>query len=267
MSLEQLILLALIQGITEFLPISSSAHLILLPIFAGFEDQGTLMDVAVHVGTLFAVMLYFRKDVIRLFIGAGDAVLRKPTTDARLLWALVIATVPTVIVGGILYVNDWTDGLRSPAVIGWTTLIFGVLLYESDRVGMRYKTMKDMTLRGALFVGLMQVISLIPGTSRSGITMTAGRFLGYERSEAARFSMLLSIPTIGMLGLAATVELIRSGETMLQANALIAAGLAFISAYIAIWFLMSLVNRIGFLPFVIYRVVLGAGLLTWVYFF
>lgn len=266
MPLEQLILLAIIQGLTEFLPISSSAHLILLPEFMGLEDQGPLIDVAVHVGSLLAVVLYFHRDVAGLFAGAVHTVQRRRTAESRLLWALVIATIPTIAVGGVLYLTGAVESLRSAEVIGWATLIFGVLLYESDRIGMRFKSVSDITLFGAVVVGLFQVVSLIPGTSRSGITITAGRFLGLERSEAARFSMLLSLPTIGIFGVLAGIELMRSGEVVLQTNALIAAGLSFVSAYAAIWFFMALVNRIGLLPFTLYRVVMGLGLLGYVYF-
>ncbi len=266
MSLEQLILLAIIQGLTEFLPISSSAHLILLPVVTGLEDQGTLIDVAVHVGSLFAVMLYFRRDVGRLFIGFGQTIAQRKSEETRLFWTLVIATIPTVLAGAALYLTGTAASLRSMEVIGWTTLIFGLLLYESDRIGMRFKTLGDLTRRGAIFIGLMQVLSLIPGTSRTGITITAGRFMGYERVEAARFSMLLSIPTIGIIGILTGVELVRSGETILQQSALIAMVLSFLTAYGSIWFFMTLVNRMGLLPFTIYRVVLGLGLLSYVYF-
>jgi undecaprenyl-diphosphatase len=266
MPLEQLILLAIIQGLTEFLPISSSAHLILLPELMGLEDQGPLIDVAVHVGSLLAVVLYFRRDVAGLFAGVAHTAQRRRTAESRLLWALILATIPTVAAGGALYLSGAVDSLRSAEVIGWATLVFGILLYESDRIGMRFKNVDDLTLRGAIVVGLFQVLSLIPGTSRSGITITAGRFLGLERSEAARFSMLLSLPTIGIFGVLAGWELWRSGETVLQTSALSAAVLSFVSAYAAIWFFMSLVNRIGLLPFTLYRVVMGLGLLGYVYF-
>ncbi len=266
MPLEQLILLAIIQGLTEFLPISSSAHLILLPELTGMEDQGPLIDVAVHVGSLFAVMLYFHRDVGALASGAVHTVQRRSTAESRLLWALIIATIPTVAVGGVLYLTGAVDSLRSAEVIGWATLVFGILLFESDRIGMRFKNLSELSMMGAVVVGLFQVLSLIPGTSRTGITITAVRFLGYERSEAARFSMLLSLPTIGILGVLATLELLRTGEAVMQASALTAALLSFVTAYAAIWFFMSLVNRIGLLPFTIYRVILGAGLLVYVYF-
>jgi len=266
MPLEQLILLAIIQGLTEFLPISSSAHLILLPELTDMQDQGPLIDVALHVGSLMAVVFYFHKDVAGLFAGAAHTLQRRRTQESRLLWALVLATIPTIAVGGVLYLTGVVESLRSAEVIGWATLIFGIVLYESDRIGMRFKNLSDMTIWGAIVVGLFQVLSLIPGTSRSGITITAGRFLGLERSEAARFSMLLSLPTIGAFGILAAIELFRSGETVLQASALTAAAMSFVSAYAAIWFFMSLVNRIGLLPFTIYRLVMGAGILTYVYF-
>jgi len=266
MPLEQLILLAIIQGLTEFLPVSSSAHLILLPDVLGLEDQGPLIDVAVHVGSLFAVMFYFHRDVAGLFAGAGHTLQRRQTPESALLWSLVIATLPTVAVGGVLYLTGVVDSLRSAELIGWATLIFGIVLYESDRIGMRFKNLNDLSYRGALVIGLFQVLSLIPGTSRAGITITAGRFLGFERSEAARFSMLLSLPTIGVFGVLAGIELWRSGEAVLQTSALTAAALSFVSAYAAIWFFMTLVNRIGLLPFTIYRVIMGGGLLFYVYF-
>lgn len=266
MPLEQLILLAIIQGLTEFIPVSSSAHLILLPELLGLEDQGPLIDVALHVGSLAAVVLYFHRDVGGLFAGAAHTLQRRKTAESRLLWMLILATIPTIIVGGALYLTGVVDSLRSAEVIGWATIVFGILLFESDRIGMRYKNLSDLRFGGAIVVGLFQVLSLIPGTSRAGITITAGRFLGLERSEAARFSMLVSIPTIGILGVLAAIELLRTGETVLQTSALTAAIMSFVSAYAAIWFFMSLVNRIGLLPFTIYRVVTGAGILFYVYF-
>jgi len=261
-----LILLAVIQGLTEFLPISSSAHLILLPGLTGQPDQGTLIDVAVHVGSLFAVTLYFRRDVGHMVLGAGHIVTGKKTEHSRLLWTLIIATIPTILAGAALYLTGMAGILRNLEVIGWAVLIFGLVLYEADRIGMRFKNVSDLTFKGALFIGFMQMLSLVPGTSRAGITITAARFMGYERSEAARYSMLLSIPTIGIIGVLATIELIATGGPYLQLSALFVMVLAFFAAYASIWFFMKLVNRIGLLPFTIYRVLLGGGLLIWVYF-
>ncbi len=265
MSLEQLILLSLIQGITEFLPISSSGHLVIVPSLLGWKDQGVLIDIAFHVGTLFAVMIYFWREVLGLLWGARDVLTGQSTDQSRMLIYLVAATIPIIAVGFVLQQFAMVDVLRSVAVIGWTTLIFGLLLYASDRSEVTVERLDQMTLRQAVIVGGAQVLSLIPGTSRSGITMTAARFMGFQRSEAARFSMLLSIPTILAGGTLAGLELYQSGDAQMTSDAAVAAVLSFASALVAIWGLMTLVNRIGFLPFVIYRVVLGIGLLIWAY--
>lgn len=265
MTLIQLLLLALIQGLTEFLPISSSAHLILLPELTGWEDQGALIDVAVHVGSLAAVMIYLRHDVIQLVGGVRDLGQRKDSFEARLALFLVLASIPVLAAGFALAKLDLIDAMRSAEVIGWATIVFAGVIYVSDTVGKRFKSLEKMTLRGALYIGLAQVLALIPGTSRSGITMAAGRFLGYERSEAVRFSFLLSIPTISAAGLFASLELAEAGLGALRLQALIAAALSFVAAYIAIWLFMTWVNRIGFAPFALYRLILGTGLLVYVY--
>ena len=266
MSPEQLILLALVQGITEFLPISSSAHLILVPELTDWPDQGPLIDVAVHVGSLFAVMLYFRADVGKLILGGLDLLTLQFTARALPALYIILATIPVIIFGGVLYALDVVDHLRSIVVIGWSTIIFGLLLYEADRVSLGTKKVEDMTLSGAMWIGLAQALALIPGTSRSGITMTMGRFLGYSRTEAARFAMLLSIPTIAAFGLLAAIELAGSGEAVLQTQAAFAMALSFLSAYASIWIFMGLVERIGLAPFVIYRMALGGALLGYHYF-
>lgn len=265
MSLEQLILLSLIQGITEFLPISSSGHLVFIPGLLGWKDQGILIDISFHVGTLFAVLIYFWRDVAKLFVGAGDIVRGRTSNESRMLFYLILATLPIVLVGFVFQQAGLVEHLRSVEVIGWTTLLFGILLYASDQSEVSVDRMERMTLRDAAIVGGAQVLSLIPGTSRSGITMTAARYLGFKRSEAARFSMLLSIPTILAAGLLTGLELYEGGDAQLTSDAFAAAILSFASALVAIWGLMNLVNRVGFLPFVIYRVVLGLGLLLWVY--
>ena len=267
MSLEQLIILSIIQGITEFLPISSSGHLVFIPGLLGWEDQGILIDVAVHVGSLFAVLIYFWRDLLGLLGGAWDLARGQVSEQGRLVLLLIGATLPIVVMGLVAHELGLIDYLRSVEVIGWTTLIFGLVLYAADRADVTVHSMKEMTVRDAMIVGGAQVLSLVPGTSRSGITMTAARFLGFQRSEAARFSMLLSIPTISSAGLLAVLELMESGDAQLTNDAVAAAFLSFVSALLAIWGLMSLVNRVGFLPFVIYRTILGLGLLIWVYAF
>jgi undecaprenyl-diphosphatase len=266
-ALEILILLAIIQGLTEFLPVSSSAHLILPSQLGLIADQGTTIDVAVHVGSLFAVMIYFRKEVVGLVDGLFDAVQLRWTWNAKLFTFLAVATVPIIFVGGLISVLDAKDALRSAELIGWTSILFGLLLYEADRVALRYATVEDLTWRGVMTIGISQMLAVLPGTSRSGITMTAGRFLGMERSEAARFSMLLAIPTILIIGGVEGLEVVKSGDNLLQSNVLWSLGLSFLSAYASIWVFMKLVDRIGLLPFVVYRVLLGLGLLVYVYMF
>ena len=266
MSLFQLILAAIIQGITEFLPISSSGHLILLPSLTGMDDQGLAIDVAVHVGTLGAVVLYFWADVKQAIIGLPGALIgRTDTPQARLAMGLIIATIPTVIVGAILYKTGLTQSLRSMAVIGWTMLGFGLVLYWMDQKGPQTKTSKDWGLRDALIMGLWQVLALIPGTSRSGITITGARQLGYNREDGARIAMLMSIPTILASGVLLSTEVIREADAQLAKDGAIAALFAFISALLALSLMMRLLRSVSFTPYVIYRVVLGAILLIIAY--
>ena len=262
----QLAVLALVQGISEFLPISSSAHLILVPVFTGWPDQGLMIDIAVHVGTLGAVMVYFRRDLWhmikglgRLGNGAGD---RDP--GVQLILHVVIATIPVVVAGGALAAVGLSI-LRSPVLIGWTMLGFGLLLYAADRVNMTIRKIEHMTLAHALFIGVAQALALIPGTSRAGITMTAARALGYERTEAARFSMLLSIPTIIAAGGLLGYKLYGAGNLTLTTDAAAAAALAFAAALVTVWLMMAWLERASFTPFVVYRVALGGYLLWYAY--
>ena len=197
MPLLNLILVAIIQGVTEFLPVSSSGHLVLLPNLTGLEDQGLLIDVAVHVGTLGAVMIYFRSDVGRAVTGAGHLVTgRYATGEARLALLLCIATVPVVIVGLAFKLTGIDLMLRSVTVVAWATLLFGLFLWWADRTGSTEKSADEWSTKDAIVMGLYQALALIPGTSRSGITITAARQLGYSRADAVRLAMLMSIPTI-----------------------------------------------------------------------
>lgn len=265
MTLEQLIVLAIIQGIAEFLPVSSSAHLILLPELMDLPDQGALIDVSIHVGSLFAVIIYFWRDVLAVIAGSWEFLRRQDTAQSRLFGHIVVATIPVVIVGGALFYSGLVDQLRSPEIIAWTTIIFGIALYVADRFGSQNSGVADLTNGNALIVGLAQCLSLIPGTSRSGITMTAARSLGYSRVESARFSMLLAVPTITAFGMAAGLEIADTGDRLFQRDALIAVGLSFVSALITITFFMRLLTRISLTPFVIYRLALGGALLLYVY--
>ena len=265
MSLLHIAILALVQGISEFLPISSSGHLVLVPWLLGWKDQGLIIDVAVHVGTLGAVMVYLRKDIARMLTGLlRGAKGRGFNDDTRLVMYLVIGTIP-VVIAGFLVNSAYAEGIRSITIIGWTTLGFGVLLWISDRFGLTLKRIEHLRLFDVIIIGLSQVLALIPGTSRSGITMTAGRLLGMERSDAARFSMLLSIPTIIGAGTLKGYELFQAGDASLSASVLVAMFLSFITAFVAIFLMMAWLRRATFTPFVIYRILLGGFLLAVAY--
>ncbi len=264
MPLLQIIVLAVIQGLTEFLPISSSGHLALVPAVTGWPDQGLKMDVAVHVGTLGAIVLYFWRDLWQILTGLLGGRRARSRPGQRLALYLFVATIPVIVAGGLL-VTLAPNALRDPAIIAWTMLGFGVVLYAADRLGMTMRRIEHMNLGMALIIGLSQVLALVPGTSRSGITMTAARMLGFERPAAVRFSLLLSIPTIIAAGAATGHDLYQTGDAQLTADAALAAALAFVAALAAIAVLMQVIKRIGFTPFVIYRVVLGIALLVWIY--
>ncbi|OAN72141.1 undecaprenyl-diphosphatase [Rhodobacteraceae bacterium EhC02] len=266
MPLFHLFLVAVIQGLTEFLPVSSSGHLILLPALTGMQDQGQVIDVAVHVGTLLAVILYFWPDV-RMGLAGLPRLMRGriDTQGAWLALCLVIATVPVVIVGLILNITGIDDMMRGPVVIGWTMLIFGIVLYWADQRGPSIKTAETWSLRDALIMGLWQVIALIPGTSRSGITITGGRLLGYARHDAAKLSMLMSIPTIAASGLLLGAEVAMSADAAAARDGAIAAIFAFFAALLALSLMMRLLRSVSFTPYVIYRVVLGIALLVYAY--
>ena len=262
MPLLQLVLVAVIQGITEFLPISSSGHLILLPQLTGMEDQGLVIDVAVHVGTLFAVIIYFWSDVKSALFGVGRLLRgRMDTPGARLAFNLIVATIPVIIAGFLLKMTGLDEAMRSIAVIGWTMLIFGLVLYWADQT--RSETLREerWDTRHAIIMGLWQVLALIPGTSRSGITITGARWLGYERHAAAKIAMLMSIPTIAASGILLAGDVIAAGDIGLARDGLIAAGFAFVSALAALAIMMRLLLSVSFTPYVIYRVILGAILL------
>ena len=267
MSLLQLVVLAAVQGITEFLPVSSSGHLILTSELAGWPDQTLKIDVAVHIGTLAAVMVYFWRDLWSIVSdclgppkrGHGG---RRP--GRRLLFYLLVGTIPVLFAGALvnLYAGD---SLRNPTLIAATTIGFALLLWLADHYAITVRRIEHMTLGSVLFIGVFQMLAIVPGTSRSGITMTAARIAGFERLAATHFSMLLSIPVIIAAGAVAGWELHRAGDTQVTGDAAIAAALAFGIALIAIWFLMQLVRRSSFTPFVIYRLLLGIGLLIWLY--
>ena len=257
----QIITLALVQGLTEFLPISSSAHLILVPILTGWEDQGLVFDVAVHVGTLSAVMWYFRRSIGNMIVAwLGSLSGKGLNTDARLAWAVIVATIPVGLVG-VVFRDPIELYLRSPLVIAAATIVFGLLLWWADRYGAQRRDEQSMGWMDVLIIGLAQVLALIPGTSRSGITITAGLALGLTRSAAARFSFLLSIPTIMAAGGLATVDLLQQPTAVQWSVLLLGVVVSAVSAYLCIYYFLRLLERLGMWPFVLYRLVLGIGLL------
>jgi undecaprenyl-diphosphatase len=263
MSLFYLFLVALIQGITEFLPVSSSGHLILLPYFVGIDDQGQAIDVAVHIGTLGAVIAYFWKDVKIGLIGIPRMLTgRTDTQGAKLAFLLLVATIPVILLGLVLSLTGLSDAMRSIRVIGWTMLLFGLALYWFDQKGDTHKTDKDWSLKDAVILGLWQAIALIPGTSRSGITITGARALGYTREDGAKIAMLMSIPTILASGILLGAEVAGDANWELLKYAGIGAAFAFIAALGALTLMMRLLRSVSFTPYVIYRVILGVALLV-----
>ncbi|MCP3970421.1 MAG: undecaprenyl-diphosphate phosphatase [Rhodobacteraceae bacterium] len=264
MPLLHLLLVAMIQGLTEFLPVSSSGHLILLPNLTGLKDQGQVIDVAVHVGTLAAVVLYFWPDV-RLALRGIPSLLRGhvDSPSAGLALCLVIATIPVIVMGLFLAATGLDDKMRSTVVIGWTMLIFGLVLYWADRTGKGTMPAEFWSVRNAFIMGLWQALALIPGTSRSGITITAGRYLGYTRHGAAKLAMLMSIPAILASGLYKGAEVIATADAQAACDSAIAAGFAFVSALLALALMMRLLRSVSFTPYVIYRVLLGL-ILLWI---
>ena len=258
----QTIFLALVQGITEFLPISSSAHLILVPHLLGWEDQGLAFDVAVHFGTLSAVVFYFRAELARMTIDwLRSCAGRGMSDDARLAWLVVLATIPVVVAGLLLHALI-ENQLRSPLVIAATTIGFGLLLLFADRLGRHVRTTTSLSVMDAILIGIAQAVALIPGTSRSGITMTAALALGLTRTDAARFSFLLSIPAILMAGGYETWKLLSDTGPVDWGALLLGVLLAAVSAWLCIHFFLRLIERIGMWPFVVYRLLLGAVLLA-----
>lgn len=262
MEFSTIVILALIQGVTEFLPVSSSGHLILLPQLTGTEDQGQAMDVAVHVGTLFAVMLYFWRDVWGLVVGTLNLLTgRFQTQNARLVLLLILATIPVIFFGLILKLSGLSDGLRDIKVIGWTMLIFGIVLYWADLRNPTTRTADSWTVRDAVIMGFWQAIALIPGTSRSGATITASRMLGFDRRDGAKLAMLMSIPTIAASGILIGADAYSTVGAEQIRDLMIAAVLAFLAALVALVLMMQLLRSVSYTPYVIYRVVLGIVLL------
>jgi|LSQX01.2.fsa_nt_gb undecaprenyl-diphosphatase len=260
----QVFWLAIIQGITEFLPVSSSGHLILAPNIFGWADQGLAFDVAVHIGSLLAVIIYFRRDI---FLMGRDWTLslvqRRSSQNSRLAWAVIWATIPAVLAGLVVNSSGLEDTLRNPLIIASTTIIFGALLWWADIKGRGQRDEYTLTRSDIVVIGLAQALALIPGTSRSGITLTAGLMMGLNRKAAARFSFLLSLPLILGAGLLKTKDLLELSEPVHWDILLGGAIISFISAYLVIDLFLKWINRIGMMPFALYRFALGLLLFYW----
>ncbi len=260
----QALILALIQGLTEFLPVSSSAHLILPFQLFGWPDQGQAFDVAVHLGTLIAVIAYFNLELRRMTAGTMSAIKTRTTNqEFSLALAVVVGTIPAVIFGG-LFNNFIEEHLRSSFVIACATIVFGLLLWMADKTGKEEKNETQISLDIALLIGVAQALALIPGTSRSGITITAALFLGFTRVTAARFSMLLSIPIILAAGSLESVKLMVENNPVSWGTMGLGIFASAISAFLCIHVFLKFIERMGMLPFVIYRLLLGAFLLIFI---
>ena len=264
MSLEQIIVLAFIQGTTEYLPISSSGHLILVPALTGWPDQGVVTDMVTNLGTLAATIIYFWRDVVAMFWGALDLLRRRTSHNAELAFHVLIGTIPIIVVGLLLKITHLDEHIRSATLVAINAIVFGLLLYAADTYGLLRRTVLDLNWKSSLIIGAAQALSLSPGTSRSGITMTAARGLGFTRPEAARFSFLLSIPANGAASILVIGDALQSGQSI--SGAVIVTGiLTFFIALGTITVLMRMIRTMTFLPFVIYRVILGGALLGLIY--
>lgn len=264
MELLQTVLLAVIQGLTEFLPISSSAHLVLPAALMGWQDQGLAFDVAVHVGSLVAVVSYFRRDlwaICRDWLGTlgGQAA----TAESRLGWLLIVATIPAGL-AGLLFDHYIETHFRSIAVIAFTTIVFGILLGVADKYSGERKAISEFNVLAALVVGCCQALALVPGTSRSGVTMTAALILGFDRQSAARISFLMAIPVIVLSGGYKSLQLTQQHTTD-WTSILLGTALSALTAYLCIHVFLKWIDRVGMMPFVWYRMALGAVLLAVVF--
>lgn len=257
----QVVVLAVVQGLTEFLPVSSSGHLVLVPSVFNWADQGLVFDIAVHFGSLLAVCVYFRVDILQLIRASGHVLRGDMSSDSsRLAVGIALATVPAA-VAGLLFANWIELNLRSPSVVVVTLTAYGVLLALADRFGAQLRQITSVSIKDAFLIGLAQALALVPGTSRSGVTITVAMMLGLKRQDAARFSFLLSVPVILLATLYKGVSVLIDGVPIDWGTLAIGAIISAIVAYLSIEFFMRFVNAIGLLPFALYRLVLAGVIL------
>ena len=249
----EILILSLVQGITEFLPISSSSHLILISDFLDFKNQNLSIDVSLHIGSFIAVLLYFYKDILNFF------------DNKILFFKIFISSIPLMIIGFFLVETGFVEKIRNLKVIAWTTVIFGFLLFLSDKFKLEKNIEKNFTMKSAIFIGLFQVLSLIPGVSRSGIAITASRLLNFKRVDAAKISFLLSIPILGAVSLFGLKNLIFSENSYFTVSNLIAIFFSFLTSLITIKYFLIYVKKFNLNIFVYYRILLGLILLAIAY--
>ncbi len=261
MPILPIIFLGLLQGITEFLPISSSAHLILAPYLLNFENQGLVIDVFLHIGTLLAVIIYFRQDIKEYVRSIPKLLDKNASNETKDLKNLILATIPIATIGGIIFIAGLTPLLRNLQIIGFATIFFALLLYFADIKKDVAFSLSSLSFKKVLIIGCSQILAIIPGTSRAGIIYTTCRFYKTSRVESAKFSMLLSIPTILLSSSIPLIEISKNGSFGLTINAIVAMSVAFIVAMISINFLLKWVTSHTMIPFVIYRIILGSIIL------
>jgi undecaprenyl-diphosphatase len=266
MSLLEAIVLGVVQGLTEFLPISSTGHLRIVPAFLGWEDPGAAFTAVTQLGTMAAVLLYFREDLTRIglaWLGSVRDRSRRREFDARLGWYIVLGTVPIGVLG-VLFKDQIETGARDLYLVGIALIVFGLIMYVADHMATRRRQIEEVETRDGFWVGMAQALALVPGVSRSGATITAGLFLGLDRAAAARFSFLLSVPAIVLSGLFELASIIdgEEGQHAGTGSLLVATSLAFVVGYASIAFLLRFLTTHTLFVFVAYRVVLGAIVLA-----
>ena len=249
----EVLLLSIIQGITEFIPVSSSSHLIIISEYFKFENQSLSIDISVHIGSFLAVLTYFRKDILNFI------------KNKFLFLKIIVSSIPVIVVGYLLVKTNLIELLRNIKIIGWTTILFGVLLYTSDKFKLDKKIEKDFTLRSALIIGFFQILSLVPGVSRSGITITAGRLLSFNRFDSAKISFLLSIPTLGAVSIFGLSNLIKSGDINFSLTNIFSIILSYVFSFLTIKYFLRYVQNFSLNIFIIYRLLLGSLILFFTY--
>lgn len=250
----EIILLSIIQGVTEFLPISSSAHLVLISNYFSFNNENLNLDISLHFGSLLAVIFFFKKEIYNF------------VKNKSLFIKIIISSLPTILIGFLLIKFNFIDYFRNNFIIGLTTILFGILLYQSDKSETKKNSMEELSLKAAIYIGLFQVLALIPGVSRSGITITGARYLKFNRTESAKISFLLSIPTLTAVSVYGILKIILLKNIYLTTQNFWAVILSFAFSLITLKFFIKFLKKFSLVFFVVYRIILGMVILTYVYY-